>query len=715
MFVFTAGGGGNRGGGGGGRGGRGRGGRGGRGDGGNLNRGGRGGGGGGGPGNQGGGAWGNQGGGGRGNRGNDNRGGLGGGGGGNRGDGGVGGRGRGGPVPARRGWAAAAPDPIVEARGALPGVAPREDRRYWTQFQKTIKWPSCNYFEYHRRGLSRNHRAPWNDPKFPFLFREPPNPQRGWDGSYQVDARAAIAKQLAGRVGFERMRSINWGSWPNINPEATAGAVRNRLGRLGVRVQLIKILGVGGNGVACLFEVWPGGDDGGPSRKVVVKSVLKAGRNMRAERQYNMVLKRAPHIVQSLTWGREIIPPTAGADAAALRALADRWAPIDNDQTMMAFEFMKGGDLHKLIRKVAREGRTVPQAVLWRIFFCLVRACIAMYSPPRSLTRRPDGTTVPAPELGDQFGPDLDEVLADPFPGSSRQPPGFDLVHFDLDPQNILIGGRDAGEHTVAPVVKIGDLGLGKIVEDPVFEYPEGAWGWRRKGKTIQLLPEQYHKEWDYIQTIPVLERHRVAGRYGEWSNIFQVGLCIQSLITRGYPPYPPQAIGPLNATTGPPNPLFDRSPTTVIRDSGGTPVATFYTHGFNLAFQDGLDEDFLHLMLRCLADLPSDRPPLVELQDLMRRMEGEGAGGAGGRVVPGEDVAASRAWCNWAFGEPAAPAAPAAGDDGSLPAPHWAGNDRPPQWEAPDEPGATGDVNPGRTRPAFMDGGGNVPGLAPR
>lgn len=65
--------------------------------------------------------------------------------------------------------------------------------------------------------------------------------------------------------------------------------MRDMLAQLGVRVRLIKLLGVGGNGVATLFEVWPGGDENGPSQKVVVKSVLKAGRNMSGERSYNMV------------------------------------------------------------------------------------------------------------------------------------------------------------------------------------------------------------------------------------------------------------------------------------------------------------------------------------------------------------------------------------------------------------------------------------------
>lgn len=99
---------------------------------------------------------------------------------------------------------------------------------------------------------------------------------------------------------------------------------------------------------------------------------------------------------------------------------------------------------------------------------------------------------------------------------------------------------------------------------------------------------------------------------------------------------------------------MLDSNPTTIIRDSGGTPVTTFYTHGINLVAEQGLDEDFLHLLLRCLADLPSDRPPLAELESVMRRMEG-GVDGDGGMIVPGEDMGASRDWCDWAFNQPKA------------------------------------------------------------
>lgn len=64
--------------------------------------------------------------------------------------------------------------------------------------------------------------------------------------------------------------------------------MRDRLARQGVSVRLHKVLGWGGNGVASLFEVWPGGADA-PSNKVVVKSLLRRGLGMEMEWFWNLV------------------------------------------------------------------------------------------------------------------------------------------------------------------------------------------------------------------------------------------------------------------------------------------------------------------------------------------------------------------------------------------------------------------------------------------
>lgn len=166
----------------------------------------------------------------------------------------------------------------------------------WQQFRNTFKKSSCNFFEYHRRGLSRDPSAPWDDRTKPPLFQEPTG---SWDGRYSVDVRATLRAQRRSRVGFERFTGDEglYMRQKRREAEDAAEVVRARFVQQGATVRLVKVLGFGGNGVASLFEVWPGVEDG-PSKKVVVKSLLRRGSNMAAERNYNMV--RATFCVQQI-------------------------------------------------------------------------------------------------------------------------------------------------------------------------------------------------------------------------------------------------------------------------------------------------------------------------------------------------------------------------------------------------------------------------------
>lgn len=44
---------------------------------------------------------------------------------------------------------------------------------------------------------------------------------------------------------------------------------------------------------------------------------------------------------------------------------------------MLTLEFMKNGDLHHLIARLAQTDDSVPQPILWRIFFCRESASAA--------------------------------------------------------------------------------------------------------------------------------------------------------------------------------------------------------------------------------------------------------------------------------------------------------------------------------------------------
>lgn len=92
----------------------------------------------------------------------------------------------------------------------------------------------------------------------------------------------------------------------------------------------------------------------------------------------------------------------------------------------------------------------------------------------------------------------------------------------------------------------------------------------------------------------------------------------MQILITQSGAPYPPAAIGPMNHPNG--AHLFDTP--IVFTDFWDRTVRPFHTHGYNLIVEEDLDPILRNLLMRCLADLPADRPRLVELNDWLQSRE---------------------------------------------------------------------------------------------
>lgn len=91
-------------------------------------------------------------------------------------------------------------------------------------------------------------------------------------------------------------------------------------------------------------------------------------------------------------------------------------------------------------------------------------------------------------------------------------------------------------------------------------------------------------------------------------------------MITQEGPPYPPAAYGPMNTPAGD-NLLVQP---TVFTDYWNNRVRPFYTHGLHLEAEVGLDPQLRYLLMRCMADLPGDRPTPGELQMWALRKEAE-------------------------------------------------------------------------------------------
>src|SRR3569833_2578881 len=105
-------------------------------------------------------------------------------------------------------------------------------------------------------------------------------------------------------------------------------------------------------------------------------------------------------------------------------------------------EHLSNGILQGWTEKAGTTGVIFPADELWLVFDCLVRACIAMRHPPRY--QLPAGGGRPRPPWG---GPIPETV---PPPGTVGVAHS-NIVHYDIDPSNIFVGGGGGGARGGGP------------------------------------------------------------------------------------------------------------------------------------------------------------------------------------------------------------------------------------------------------------------------
>ncbi|KAK8073008.1 hypothetical protein PG996_006356 [Apiospora saccharicola] len=180
--------------------------------------------------------------------------------------------------------------------------------------------------------------------------------------------------------------------------------------------------------------------DQDPWRKMVLKTPAYVEGPLRQEQFANgpegveefyeesMLLKtlRARHLVRLIEFGDQDPLERNGA-----RNYFGNWIYL---------EFLENGTLAQFVEKYkAQDIPYVPNRLLWRIFMCMIRACIAMaYIPPGDAVDRYDENEEPC--LGSK--------------GS--------YTHVDMHSKNVMIGAilgdPDDPEHDISPVVKFIDL-----------------------------------------------------------------------------------------------------------------------------------------------------------------------------------------------------------------------------------------------------------------
>ncbi|KAK4166327.1 kinase-like domain-containing protein, partial [Cladorrhinum sp. PSN259] len=138
--------------------------------------------------------------------------------------------------------------------------------------------------------------------------------------------------------------------------------------------------------------------------------------------------------------------------------------------------------------------------------------------------------------------------------------PPRNYVHFDIDPQNILVGEYDNdpnSRHYGAPRLKITDFGLMEDAQPAALDNFGWVYPRRGRGKKGYLAPEQFTTEWGMarIQELRNIPPRRwkdvhpsyepdVAGKYSHKTNIFQLGHVMYNIITRyRMPESPPEPV----------------------------------------------------------------------------------------------------------------------------------------------------------------------------
>ncbi|ETS76688.1 hypothetical protein PFICI_12075 [Pestalotiopsis fici W106-1] len=431
------------------------------------------------------------------------------------------------------------------------------------------------------------------------------------------------------------------------------------------------------------------------------------------------------------------------------RQAYDAWMsanPNPNDDWLL-LEYMENGSLSELIKRRTERAdpNPPPNRVLWAFWLCLVRGVVGLQYPPnmfhpnrRNPARRflgserapPPGTLRRSRRLRHQdplphaeydatnarsnrllravsvldvrswqYSPaavnrhtDLAGDLIEELPETNELcERGENTVHFDLDPNNILIGGFELSPEALlrwGERIKKGLYKEGKPIEsipstpprpdrqaqehafladfglaERIKSYKKNRYYHRRRrnGKVFIAPPEQFGPEWETLNGNPSdddVGEDDVAGSYSFKTNIWQIAWNMWMLITGLAPPSPPKPVFPPDQnhhiTASTPRSQYHTilqnvgyngpiSYCAILCDSIDSPADPFAS----------VDQDLRWTIFRCLYHCPHHRPNLNELLDQAKEKIGP-------NIFPGETDAQINTWVeNWFYSAPPPPPPP--------------------------------------------------------
>ncbi|OTB04398.1 hypothetical protein M426DRAFT_11545 [Hypoxylon sp. CI-4A] len=372
----------------------------------------------------------------------------------------------------------------------------------------------------------------------------------------------------------------------------------------GGTLQYVRVVGFGGFGIA---QKWQQFDESGKYiRDVVIKIPIETGNKKILDEFKNEMyymgerFKNAQHIVQLVDLNSETL----------LHQTRNYNNPDSAAVPMMVMENMANGNLRNLLDKLYDSQKYnalhqdapikipyVPARVLWRFFLCLVRGCIAMAYSEQLSKENPDGPwkeSVPDPQNPEPV-----------FPDSK-------FIHFDLDPQNVLVGiALEDDEHSFNPILKINDFGLSEI--------------WDDKRSLARKLRHILRGKWAYYtpeqrDTSMIWNTDKNVNDPGYRMNIWAIGAIMSDLVWVRHPQ---------EGTWEPQEHVIPK-----LDDDGNYKQVRMMTYGSHLLppptnkawsemyFDEGLVRSYPRnlraLIARCLAVNPGDRPSLVELENIV-------------------------------------------------------------------------------------------------
>lgn len=465
----------------------------------------------------------------------------------------------------------------------------------------------------------------------------------------------------------------------------------------GAGLHFVKVLGAGGMGIISVFVSY----DNNQTKTFWTVKRDKAGcHDVAVEKDTTSRFFRAPHIVQIFNpsidveeeededdGGNDYLPPLRPSKQARtepnqaqvrketratrrsqrIASIARKAGTAERQPTRrpqvgptdqadgipdtMIMEYIPRGSLHDWFKKLGRmkyemePDLVIPNRVLWDMMACFLKMCIAVEYHPLYV-------------LKDDTG---EYMIPETFP--TAPPPGSSIVHFDIDPQNVMIGNYDwettkgkappthpkfeqmTDAHDRTPIFKLIDFGLARPMDIniPCRVDPNQNWSIRTVGKRGYFLPEQFTREWEHIVDSPDAQYASMAGQYSWKSNLWQFGMIMHLAITLRYHPAGAiHAVRDANLLTGPPSNLPDWKQTRKV-------YATYGLHLLDPQYNH-VSIRLRHLVARCLCEAPIDRPGFEEI-----KAEIEWAW----KNEDPADREAARQWCRGKFERPPPPKVP--------------------------------------------------------